>query len=565
MKSIITLDNLTANISVLEEFNNKLDSDNFIDTFSNLPANIENLVISFLEANNLSSESLDCLINLVQKFKNVKVKVVSNILSSYLFRIGFDHKHFENKSIIPNNSQIMIKALVLGGSAGSLNRIMAIISNLEETDISIFIVQHIPEDKKSILDTIIKKITKLAVKHAEDEEFIQEKTIYIAPPGYHTIIKNKRIFLTKDPLFNYSRPSIDLTFESVSNEYKESAIAVLVSGYSNDGTFSLSNLLKNKTTVIIQDPKECQERDLLDNAIKTKNYDYIFPLPEIINYTKRMTKKKELELKDNDIKYFLENINAKYGYDYTKYHYGSISRLIKKEMSEQKIDSFIDFQDFILLDYRNFEALFLEFSVNYTYFFRNSEVFKEIRNTIIPYLSSFPQINIWCAGCSTGEEPYAIAMILLEEGLYEKSRIYATDINPFIIEQAKNGFFSKKDLKKNIQYYQESGGKRNLLDYFDEYKDCIKIKDELKDKITFFQHSLLNKGILNEFNLILCRNVMIYFDKELQTSTIELFDNSLSYNGFLILGENEFMDMNNTNFKVYDKKLKIFKKTLKGL
>lgn len=512
-------------------------------------------IITFYDAKFLPEEIIIALIK-TSKDSLIKVQVVHSSLSSYLFRLKIPHILLPNKSIF---SKDKVKALVIGGSAGSLDRIISIISSLKKEEISIFIVQHILEDKINHLSDILKDKTEYLVSNAINEEEIKTGCIYIAPPAHHLKVSNGKIILTKDKPFNFARPSIDILFESLSQEYKDSLIAVLLSGYNDDGTHSLKLLQENKSKVLIQDPEEVIEKELLLNAIKTKNFNYIFPLPELIHYLKRNIETNEIQLIREQVDRFLELILDKYGYDYRFYEYGSISRLIVKYMFKNNIDSFDNFKDQVLNYSENFESLFLEFSINITEFFRNPFVFKNIRNSIFRYLSSYPHIKIWCAGCSTGEEPYSLAIILKELGLLEKSQIYATDINPYIVEQAKNGFFTRTNIENNEKNYIDAGGIGNFTNYFDIYDDVMKIKDELRENILFFQHSLVNQGILNEFNLILCRNVVIYFNEYLQDKTIDLFNKSLSPNGFLVLGESEYMK-NNGLFNSIDNNLKIFKK-----
>ena len=259
---------------------------------------------------------------------------------------------------------------------------------------------------------------------------------------------------------------------------------------------------------------------------------------------------------------FLCRIKESYGYDYSNYQLDSIRRRVKISMLRENISDFNIFQKLILGNQKCFEQLFLDLSINTTSFFRNPEVFAGINNSIIPYLSSYPHIRIWCVGCSTGNEPYSLSILLKEAGLLEKSQIYATDINPFVIEAAKNGLFSLSSLEDGIINYRKFGGTSNFTNYFHLKKQYIKIKDELRNNILFFQHSLLETGLINEFQLILCRNVLIYFNPSLQKNVLRYLSMSLSDTGFLILGTSEGMLQNGgyEYFSKYDEKYKFYKK-----
>jgi chemotaxis protein methyltransferase CheR len=537
--------------SDIEKFCKKLESTGKDDT-----------LITFFDARTLPEIVIEKLFELLQ-FKQaakLKIQVVHQSLSSYLYRLGIDHILLSGKKLNDLSITGKCKALAIGGSAGSLERIIKILERLPLSGISVFIVQHILEKSPNYLPAILQPKTKYIVKEGVHKETVLADHVYIAPPGKQMRVVKGKIDLKDEPPVYFARPSIDVLFESLAIEYKNTLLAVLLPGYNNDGSHSLSLLRQNKGTVLILDPAECQEKELLENAIKTRDYNYIFPLPEMISYINRNIEQVEIVLSAAEIKAFLEKVFVIYGYDYREYHYDSISRLIKKEMMEQDIYSFREFSELIFSDFEHFEHLFLEFSVNVTEFFRNPRVFDKIRLNILTYLASFPHIKIWCAGCSTGEEPYSLAIMLKESGLLHKSQIYATDINPFIIEQAKNGFFSRKNFEKHSANYINSGGHNSFSDYFQEYESCFKINKEIKEKIVFFQHSLVSQGILNEFNLILCRNVLIYFDPSLQQKTINLFYQSLSPNGFLVLGESENIQLNSL-FTVYDRNFRIYKKS----
>lgn len=260
---------------------------------------------------------------------------------------------------------------------------------------------------------------------------------------------------------------------------------------------------------------------------------------------------------------FLNKINEQYGYDYTQYQIESIIRRIRIAMKKENIQDFNKYSHAVLQNEHIFEQLFLEFSINTTEFFRDPELYAEIKNTILPSLNSFSHLKIWCVGCSIGKEPYSLAFLLDECGMLNKTQIYATDINPYVLEEAKNGLFSIQTLEKDMNNYREANGSKNFVDYFELKQNYIKVKERYKKNILFFQHNLVNSTVFNEFHLILCRNVLIYFNSTLQQSALKHFYNSLTPNGFLVLGKSEGLIQNrgysyfnkyNENLKVYTKK-----------
>ncbi|MBC2580782.1 protein-glutamate O-methyltransferase CheR [Clostridium sp. DJ247] len=259
---------------------------------------------------------------------------------------------------------------------------------------------------------------------------------------------------------------------------------------------------------------------------------------------------------------FLKDLNNTYGYDYTDYQIDSIMRRINIAMIRESIYDFNLFKEKVLGNEEIFHNLFLDFSINTTEFFRDYEVFTLIKTRVLPYLNSYNHIKIWCAGCSNGKEVYSLVIMLKEAGMLSKTQIYATDINPYVIEEAKNGMYSIVTLNKDISNYRNAQGEKSFIQYFNVNKSYIKVKEELMKNILFFQHSLLSNGTLNEFNLILCRNVFIYFNDSLQERVLKNFYNSLDNNGFLVLGKSEGIQKNDGQnyFSKYDEKYKIYKK-----
>jgi len=267
-------------------------------------------------------------------------------------------------------------------------------------------------------------------------------------------------------------------------------------------------------------------------------------------------------LNKEEVQSFLNELSIVYGYDYTEYQIDSILRRINVAMIKEGIRNFNLFKDVVLNNEKFFHNLFLDFSINTTEFFRDPDVFALIKTKILPYLNSYNHIKIWCAGCSIGKEVYSLAIMLEEAGMLSKTQIYATDINPYVIEEAKNGMYSTSTIDKDISNYRNALGEKSFIQYFDINKMYIKVKPELMKNILFFHHSLLSNGTLNEFNLILCRNVFIYFNDSLQEKILKNFHNSLDNNGFLALGKSEGIQRNKGEkyFCRYDEKLKVYNK-----
>lgn len=267
-------------------------------------------------------------------------------------------------------------------------------------------------------------------------------------------------------------------------------------------------------------------------------------------------------VKDEEIEILLNDLFDNYGYDFTDYSRASLKRRINRIFSLDRFPSFAEFRFRLKSDKTYFKRFVEQFTVTVTEMFRDPEFYKVLREKILPVLGTYPHIRIWHAGCSTGEEVYSMAILLKEANLFEKSLIYATDINPMALEKAGNGIFPMAYMKQYSENYIASGGKHDFSKYYTASYDKVKFDEDLSRKMIFSMHNLVSDRSFNEFQLILCRNVMIYFDKELQTRVFSLFDESLETLGFLALGSKETLRFSTiaNKFKQVDSKEKAWRK-----
>jgi chemotaxis protein methyltransferase CheR len=478
------------------------------------------------------------LVKLLLKMKNnATIETTHKSLWGYLSKLGIKNNLQSKYEIDAFISKQPIKAIAIGGSAGSIEKTLKLIKQLPYVDIAIFIVVHLSPHKKSHLVAIVQNVTQYEVYEAVHNTQVKINCIYIAPANYHLTIIDNYMYLDTTPHVSYSRPSITTTFKSLAYEYQSSLIVILLCGYGSDGTQSLEDLKQNHSEVIILDPKECEATAMLLSAIETNNYTKILRLQEIAKYLKLLLSV-EVNIED-EIESFLENIKLTYGYDFMNYDRKSLSRRIELTMKQSMIRTFGEFKKAVFDDESLFEKLLSSFSVNVTTFFRNPGVFKILREEVVPYLETFPSIRVWCAGCSHGDEAYSIAIMLDELGLLHKSLVYATDFNLRVLNEAKNGLFSKEDFTDFESNYRNSMGKKELRNWFEFEDNVIDIKEHIKKKVLFFQHNLVTDDSINEFHLIFCRNVLIYFNQSLQKTVFTMIDNSLFKRGFLVLGESE--------------------------
>ncbi len=263
-----------------------------------------------------------------------------------------------------------------------------------------------------------------------------------------------------------------------------------------------------------------------------------------------------------EITLLLEAFFKKYSYDFRQYSKAHIMRRIMNRMKMTGLENISQMQSRLLNDETFASTLLQDLSITVTEMFRDPGFYRSLRENVIPILKTYPFIKIWHAGCSTGEEAYSMAIIMQEEGLYERTTIYATDFNQQALSQAKEGIFSNKMMKEYTANYQLSGGKESFSGYYTANYDSVIMNKSLKMNIVWANHNLVTDSVFAEVHLILCRNVLIYFDKNLQNKVQKLFLNSLINGGFLCLGSKEglrFTDLSE-EYTELDKKQRIFKK-----
>lgn len=245
------------------------------------------------------------------------------------------------------------------------------------------------------------------------------------------------------------------------------------------------------------------------------------------------------ELSDLEIKLLMEGIYHVYGYDFREYSEASLRRRLTQWLSGSGFATFSLAQSELLRDRALFDSLLRGITVNVSEMFRDPAFFKAVREHVVPYLKTYPFVKIWHAGCATGEEAYSMAILLLEEGFKGRFRIYATDINEEVIRKAQEGIYPLKDMQRFTRNYQQAGGTGSFSDYYTARYDHAILSPSLRDNIVFAAHNLAVDADFGEMNMILCRNVMIYFKQPLKDRVLTLLDSSLVPGGYLCLGTKE--------------------------
>ena len=263
-----------------------------------------------------------------------------------------------------------------------------------------------------------------------------------------------------------------------------------------------------------------------------------------------------------EIELLVEAIYKKYGYDFRNYSRASLHRRIKNKLNNSGLENFSAMQHRVLYDRTFFESVLLDLTINVTEMFRDPSFYCALREKVLPILKTYPFFKIWHAGCSTGEEVYSMAILLKEAGLLQNAMIYATDINEKVLKTARDGIYPLEKIKEYTLNYQKACGEASFSDYYTAKYAAAIMDKTLKTNIVFSQHNLVTDGVFGEMNLIICRNVIIYFDKALQNRVLKLFHDSLIRRGVLCLGSKETVQFTklNEDFQEYDGREKIFKR-----
>ena len=271
---------------------------------------------------------------------------------------------------------------------------------------------------------------------------------------------------------------------------------------------------------------------------------------------------KQNEIENIEVSLLLQAIYDRYGYDFRHYARASVERRARYVMSLERLNSISEMIPLLLRDESFFGRLVQHFSITVTELFRDPFVYRALKERVFPILRTYPFIKIWHAGGATGEEVYSLAILLKESGLYDRSTIFCTDFNDEALSAGKQGIYNIENIKGATLNYQYSGGECSLSEYYHAKYESVSMDKSLRKKITFANHNLVSDGVFGEMHLVLCRNVMIYFDTVLQNRVLNLFSDSLINGGFLCLGTKESLRFSEVEmrFDAFSEKEKIYRK-----
>lgn len=468
--------------------------------------------------------------------------------------------------VFPDNSFYIVG---IGASAGGLEALERFFMNMpDNSGMAFIVVTHLDPDHVSIMPELLQKTTKMKLFQAEDGMNIEPNHVYVAPANRDLAVLHRTIQLIEPPEAHGFRLPIDFFFKSLSADLGEKAICIILSGMASDGTAGLKSIKSELGMIMAQDPKSAKFDGMPTSAIKTGLVDYILPPEEMPNQLSKFTSQKvkgqllESAIDDGKIPDAFQKIfillRNQTGHDFSLYKQNTIYRRIERRMNITQLDSLPNYILYLQENRSEIEILFSELLIGVTNFFRDAVAFNLLKDFLMQLIKNKPdggQLRIWIPGCSTGEEAYSIAIIvrecLDELKRYINVQIFATDIDSKAIEKARIGSFI--GIKTDVS-------KERLNRFFISDGNIFHIRKEIREMLVFAPQNIIKDPPFTKLDLISCRNLLIYFNAELQKKIIPLFHYSLLPSGMLFLGSSEtisgFVDL----FSMADKKWKIYKR-----
>lgn len=451
----------------------------------------------------------------------------------------------------------------LGASAGGLEALTLFLSNLPSKldNIAYVVVQHLSPTHNSMMRELLARETSFDVLDIQTGLLPKANTVYITPPDRDVTLRNGLFFLEK-PLDRWigPKPSIDKFFISLAQEKQEKAVGVILSGTGTDGAQGVRAIRAEGGIAIAQDPKQAKYDGMPASAIQTKSVDYILKAEEIaqeiihlIRYPNSLRVEKA---KEDELMSIFELLRQHFHIDFSQYKTSTITRRIERRMAAIKATSLSDYTSYLTSNKEEVELLYQDMLIGVTSFFRDTDAFEELKEQLTRYVQVYAgseQIRVWIPACSTGEEAYSVAIILdeiLGGNAQQHIKIFATDIDEEAIQKARAGVYPELIIS-NIS-------PERLSRYFIQRGNEFEVKAKLKERVIFSRHDITMDPPFVNLDLITCRNLLIYFETELQKKIFTTFAYSLKQHGLLFLGKSESVGVHTDLFSTVDSKVKIF-------
>ncbi len=472
---------------------------------------------------------------------------------------------------VPGNVANSFMVVAIGASAGGLEAVTQFLENLSPTTGMAFIyVQHLSPDHKSLLTSILSKVTEMVVQEIDDMEKLNPDNVYVIPADKEIEVTDGHIKLISRSKDKTTNLSIDVLFSSLAEARKENVIGIVLSGSASDGTRGLKEIKEAGGITFAQDdsakftsmPHSAIAEGVVDFVLSPKEIaselNWISKHPLIRRNEVKNVAEDEIENSNPDLIYILQILLKKMNIDFSHYKMNTIKRRILRRMLIHKIKTIKQYSQLLGQTNEEVELLYQDLLINVTGFFRDPDAFTYLKKSVLPRLlkskSQSETLRLWVAACATGEEVYSIAMLLLELQDNNVSRIpfqiFATDLSPAAINDARIGEYTVQQLK-NLS-------PKRIQQFFIKTKEKYRISKALRDVCVFAQHNILSDPPFSRMDFISCRNLLIYLDNSAQSKVISTFHYALNEGGCLMLGKSETIGAFEDFFTPMNKKVKIF-------
>ena len=460
------------------------------------------------------------------------------------------------------------RIIAVGASAGGLEALKAYFAGIPEEDNNIYVViQHLSPDYKSMMGELLAKSTKFPIKQIKDGMEMEKRTIYLIPPKCNLLAEDGHLKLIEKPERAHLNLPIDMFLESLSDNQKEQAIAVILSGTGSDGSRGIRAIKDKDGMVMVQDPEQAKFDGMPKSAIQTGLVDYILPVEEMGEELRKFInapmvfdiENHDVEFNQKTLSKILHLIDEKTGLDFREYKYSTLGRRIARRVNVSGCSNLEEYYDMLLHNNEEIPMLYREFLIGVTNFFRDQRVWEIITDDIIPELIESKKDNdilkIWDVGCSTGEEAYSLAMLLHEEMQRQDKtlevKIFATDISQEHLDFGSLGLYSES-IVGNVE-------EKFLKKFFVKKPEGYQVIEKIRRMVIFSRHNIIKNPPFSNMDAVFCRNLLIYFQSSIQKKAMDVLHYSLKEYGFLILGTSESVTSHREYFEDISRKWKIFR------
>ena len=455
----------------------------------------------------------------------------------------------------------------IGTSAGGVHALQRFFESLpEDVDAAFVVVVHLDPEHQSELSSILAARTRMPVAQVAGRIRLEPGHVYVIPPNRQLLATDRHLATAEFEQPRWQRAPIDLFFRSLAAQHGDD-FAIVLSGAGSDGSVGIKAVKEAGGIILVQDPDEAEYGSMPRSAIATGLADFVLPvrdiaakLPELI-HNRQAEPSEGLDASDEEaMQRILSHLRVRSGHDFSNYKRSTIRRRIARRMQVERAATMNDYLAILRDSQREAQALFADLLISVTMFFRDSSAFEKLANLIIPRLfegkGAGDPIRVWVPGCATGEEAYSIAILLLEEADRQEVRseiqVFASDLDESALAVGREGRYPaavEADMTED-----------RLRKFFTRESDQLRVTRELRDIVLFAKHSLLKDPPFSRVDLISCRNLLIYLDRELQQQVCATFHFALNSPGYLFLGSSESADNPVGMFRIIDREARLYQR-----